>query len=60
MQIKPQWNTATHPSEWLKLSTDWQDQMLVIKVVEQLEFSYTAVSAISWHNNSGKKFGNFT
>lgn len=49
MQIKTTMKHCYKPTRMTKTK-----QVLIIKDEKQLEFSYTAVSGVKWHNHFGK------
>ena len=57
IQIKPQWDTTSHLSEWLKLTT--QETTDVEKDVEKGESSYTVAGNANWCGHGGKQHGGF-
>lgn len=57
MQIKWQFHTTTHKSEWLKLK--WLTISNTGEDVEQMELKYITSGYIKWDNHFRKLFGSF-
>ena len=55
MQIKLQWGTFSHQSEWSSLIN--LQITNVREGVEKKEHSFTAGGNVSWYNQYGKKYG---
>jgi hypothetical protein len=55
MQIKQIWNSASHPSEWLRSKT--QVTANADNIMEKLEHSSIAAGIAKWYNHSENKSG---